>query len=123
MAAPTLAQAMQSARSYLVFFDWVRADLTSRARDIITEAAQNARCLQVMRIEVAGHSDRSGNTAYSSAKMRWSASWGAMAWPSARSCGHRLQRKPTAGADKTGCVEAESSPRDYTALSTTAARN
>jgi outer membrane protein OmpA-like peptidoglycan-associated protein len=66
MAAPTQAPApaAQPARTYLVFFDWDRADLTSRAREIITEAAQNSRRMQVTRIEVAGHSDRSGDAAY-----------------------------------------------------------
>ncbi len=66
MAAPTQAPApaVQPARTYLVFFDWDRADLTSRAREIITEAAQNSRSMQVTRIEVAGHADRSGDAAY-----------------------------------------------------------
>ncbi len=66
MAAPaqTPAPAVQPARTYLVFFDWDRADLTSRAREIITEAAQNSRRMSVTRIEVAGHADRSGDAAY-----------------------------------------------------------
>ena len=57
-AAPALA------RTYLVFFDWDRADLTARAREIIAEAAQNARRIQSTRIEVAGHADRSGSPQY-----------------------------------------------------------
>jgi outer membrane protein OmpA-like peptidoglycan-associated protein len=66
VAQPTPVQAptAQPARTYLVFFDWDRADLTSRAREIITEAAQNSRRMQVTKIEVAGHSDRSGDAAY-----------------------------------------------------------
>jgi len=52
------------ARTYLVFFDWDRADLTARAREIIAEAATNARRVQTTRIEVAGHADRSGDAAY-----------------------------------------------------------
>ena len=52
------------ARTYLVFFDWDRADLTARAREIIGEAAQNSRRVQSTRIEVAGHADRSGTPAY-----------------------------------------------------------
>src|SRR4029078_4801522 len=63
IVAPT-AQAPAPARTYLVFFDWDRADLTARAREIITEAAQNARRVQTTRIEVAGHADRSGTPAY-----------------------------------------------------------
>ncbi len=62
--APAPVSAVQPARTYLVFFDWDRADLTSRAREIITEAAQNSRRMQVTRIEVAGHADRSGDAAY-----------------------------------------------------------
>ena len=52
------------ARTFLVFFDWDRADLTDRARQIIAEAAENSRRVQVTRIEVAGHADRSGSPAY-----------------------------------------------------------
>jgi OmpA-OmpF porin, OOP family len=47
-----------------VFFDWDRADLTERARQIIGEAAGNARRVQSTRIEVAGHADRSGTPQY-----------------------------------------------------------
>jgi len=56
--------APQIARTYLVFFDWDRADLTDRARQIVAEAAQNARRVQTTRIEVAGHADRSGTPQY-----------------------------------------------------------
>jgi len=52
------------ARTYLVFFDWDRADLTDRARQIIAEAAQAATRVQVTRIEVAGHADRTGTAVY-----------------------------------------------------------
>ncbi|WP_421991441.1 OmpA family protein [Roseococcus sp.] len=52
------------ARTYLVFFDWDRADLTDRARQIITDAAQNARTVGSTRIEVAGHADRTGTAVY-----------------------------------------------------------
>ena len=51
-------------RTFLVFFDWDRADLTDRARQIIAEAAETSRRVQVTRIEVAGHADRSGDAAY-----------------------------------------------------------
>jgi outer membrane protein OmpA-like peptidoglycan-associated protein len=47
-------------RSFLVFFDWDRADLTDRTRQIIGEAA-SARSAGVTRIEVNGHADRSGS--------------------------------------------------------------
>ncbi len=69
-ATPAAAPAPQPvptagvARTYLVFFDWDRADLTARARDIIKDAATNAGRASVSRIEVAGHADRSGDAAY-----------------------------------------------------------
>ena len=66
-AAPAPAArpaAAAPARTYLVFFDWDRADLTARAREIIKEAATNAQRANVTRIEVAGHADRSGDAAY-----------------------------------------------------------
>ena len=60
--APAAAPA--PARTYLVFFDWDRADLTDRARQIIGEAAQNSTRARLTRIEVAGHADRSGTPQY-----------------------------------------------------------
>ena len=59
-----VAPAPATARTYLVFFDFNRADLTGRAREIIGEAAQNSRRVQSTRIEVAGHADRSGSPQY-----------------------------------------------------------
>jgi OOP family OmpA-OmpF porin len=52
------------ARTYLVFFDWDRADLTDRARQIIAEAAQASARVQTTRIEVQGNADRSGTPVY-----------------------------------------------------------
>ncbi|MBR0642159.1 OmpA family protein [Plastoroseomonas hellenica] len=64
-AAPAPAPVPQAtARTYLVFFDWDRADLTDRARQIIAEAAAAAPSVNTTRIEVAGHADRSGTPAY-----------------------------------------------------------
>ena len=57
-AAPVVA-----ARTYLVFFDWNKADLTDRAKQIIAEAA-SARGTGVTRIEVNGYTDRSGADQY-----------------------------------------------------------
>ncbi len=51
-------------RTYLVFFDWDRADLTDRARQIISEAAQNSTRVQATRLEVQGNADSSGTAAY-----------------------------------------------------------
>jgi outer membrane protein OmpA-like peptidoglycan-associated protein len=64
-AAPAVAAAapVAAARTYLVFFDWSKADLTDRARQIIGEAA-SARGTGVTRIEVNGFTDRSGPADY-----------------------------------------------------------
>ncbi|WP_458096820.1 OmpA family protein [Roseomonas sp. WA12] len=58
------AAAPAPARTYLVFFDFDRADLTDRARQIIAEAAQAVNSTGTTRIEVAGHADRSGTPQY-----------------------------------------------------------
>ncbi len=68
-AAPAPAAAPQPpavtpARTYLVFFDWDRADLTDRARQIVAEAAQASTRVQTTRIEVQGNADSSGTPAY-----------------------------------------------------------
>jgi outer membrane protein OmpA-like peptidoglycan-associated protein len=54
----------EPARTYLVFFDWDRADLTARAREIIATAAQASTHVQTTRIEVNGYTDLSGTAAY-----------------------------------------------------------
>ncbi len=66
MAAPaaTPAPAAQAARSYLVFFDWDKATLTDRARQIVKEAADNSTKVQYTRIEVNGYTDTSGAKTY-----------------------------------------------------------
>jgi outer membrane protein OmpA-like peptidoglycan-associated protein len=52
------------ARTYLVFFDWDRADLTARARQIVAEAAAASTKVQTTRIDVNGYTDLSGTAAY-----------------------------------------------------------
>jgi outer membrane protein OmpA-like peptidoglycan-associated protein len=69
-AAPAPAAAPQAQRTFIVFFDWNRADLTERARQIIAEAVQQARSQRSTRIEVAGHADRSGTVQYNQALSR-----------------------------------------------------
>ena len=64
VVAPPPAPVQTAARTYLVFFDWDRADLTTRARAIINEAAQATTKVAVTRIEVAGHTDKSGTARY-----------------------------------------------------------
>ena len=61
-AAP--APAVQPARSYLVFFDWDKATLTGRAKQIVKEAAENSTHVQYTRIEVNGYTDTSGTPRY-----------------------------------------------------------
>jgi OOP family OmpA-OmpF porin len=62
IAAP--APMVEPARSYLVFFDWDKADLTDRARQIIHEAASNSTHVQYTRIDVNGYTDTSGTPQY-----------------------------------------------------------
>jgi len=62
---PAAAVPVQApARSYLVFFDWDKATLTDRARQIIHEAADNSTKVQYTRIEVNGYTDTSGTPQY-----------------------------------------------------------
>jgi iron complex outermembrane receptor protein len=51
-------------RTYLVFFDWDRADLTDRARQIVASAAEASTHVQTTRIDVNGYTDLSGTPAY-----------------------------------------------------------
>ena len=64
VAAPAPAPVVQPARSYLVFFDWDRYNLTDRARQIIREAAENSTKVQYTRIQVNGSTDTSGTPKY-----------------------------------------------------------
>ena len=61
---PAAVPAQAPARSYLVFFDWDKATLTDRARQIISEAATNSTKVQYTRIEVNGYTDTSGTPKY-----------------------------------------------------------
>jgi outer membrane protein OmpA-like peptidoglycan-associated protein len=62
--APVAPPAPTPSRTYLVFFDWDRADLSARARQIVAEAAQASTHIQTTRIEVNGYTDLSGTAAY-----------------------------------------------------------
>jgi outer membrane protein OmpA-like peptidoglycan-associated protein len=65
--APAPVPQATAARTYLVFFDWDRADLTDRARQIIADAAQATTRVQVTRIEVDGNTDTTGTARYNQA--------------------------------------------------------
>lgn len=64
--APPVAAAPvpQPTRTYLVFFDWDSAALTTRARQIIADAAAATHRVQLTRIEVNGYTDLSGTARY-----------------------------------------------------------
>jgi OmpA-OmpF porin, OOP family len=62
--AAMVAPAPAPSRSYLVFFDWDKATLTDRARQIIKDAADNSTRVQYTRIEVNGYTDTSGKPQY-----------------------------------------------------------
>jgi len=68
VVAPTpvvaVAPAPAPARSYLVFFDWDKADLNARAQQIIAEAAQASTRVASTKIDVSGYADRTGTASY-----------------------------------------------------------
>lgn len=68
MPAPTTQAAPAPSplvRSFLVFFDFDRSDITDDARKVITQAADNARKAgSTSRITLTGHADRAGPTQY-----------------------------------------------------------
>jgi hypothetical protein len=61
---PTAPPPVAESRTYLVFFDWDRAELTARARQIVAEAASASTHVQTTRIEVSGYTDLSGTAIY-----------------------------------------------------------
>ena len=63
-AAPMAPPPAALSRNYLVFFDWDRADLTARAREIVADAAANSHKVAVTKIAVNGYTDLSGTPAY-----------------------------------------------------------
>ncbi len=62
---PPPAQAVAPApKSYLVFFDFNKSDLTPQAKTIVDQAASNAGPAKVTRLTVTGHTDTVGSDAY-----------------------------------------------------------
>jgi outer membrane protein OmpA-like peptidoglycan-associated protein len=51
-------------RSYLVFFDFDKSDLTPQAAQIVDQAAKNAGPAHVTQLTVTGHTDTVGSDAY-----------------------------------------------------------
>ncbi len=61
---PPPIQATPSPRSYLVFFDFNKSDLTPEALTIVDTAAKNAGPAKVTQLTVTGHTDTVGSDAY-----------------------------------------------------------
>ena len=64
MAAPVPAIVLPSAKSFIVFFDWDKSNLTDRARGIIRDAATASKSTAHTQIEVNGYADTSGTPRY-----------------------------------------------------------
>jgi len=61
---PAQAPAPAAPKSYLVFFDFNKSDLTGQAATIVDEAAKNAEATKVTQLTVTGHTDTVGSDAY-----------------------------------------------------------
>jgi iron complex outermembrane receptor protein len=61
---PVAPAPMVAPKSYLVFFDFNKSDLTSQAASIVDQAAKNAGPAKVTKLEVTGHTDTVGSDAY-----------------------------------------------------------
>jgi iron complex outermembrane receptor protein len=59
-----VAPAPSVPKSYLVFFDFNKSDLTPQAVTIVDQAAHNAGPAKVTKLEVTGHTDTVGSDAY-----------------------------------------------------------
>jgi OOP family OmpA-OmpF porin len=62
--APVAAPAPAPAKTYLVFFDWDKYNLTPRALDIIAQAASDSKSQSTTTIAVNGYTDTSGTPVY-----------------------------------------------------------
>ncbi len=62
--APMAAPAPAPAKTYLVFFDWDKYNLTPRAMQIIAQAASDSHTEQTTTIDVSGYTDTSGTPNY-----------------------------------------------------------
>ncbi|MDE8349747.1 MAG: OmpA family protein [Acidocella sp.] len=63
-AAPMAAPAPAPAKTYLVFFDWNKYNLTPRATQIIAQATSDSKTNSVTTLDVSGYTDTSGTPTY-----------------------------------------------------------
>jgi outer membrane receptor protein involved in Fe transport len=63
-APPPPAPVASAPKSYLVFFDFNKSDLTGQATEIVDAAAKNAGTMKVTQLTVTGHTDTVGSDAY-----------------------------------------------------------
>ncbi len=61
---PAVAAPVPASKSYLVFFDFNKSDLTPQATEIVDTAAKNAGPAKVTQLTVTGHTDTVGSDAY-----------------------------------------------------------
>lgn len=62
--SPPVAQVKEDSRSYLVFFDFDKYNLTEDAKEILRNLFSNTRNARAVQYSVTGHADRSGSDAY-----------------------------------------------------------
>ncbi len=63
-AVPMAAPTPPPARTFIVFFDWNKADVYPRAAQIIAQAASNSKTASVTTLDVSGYTDTSGTADY-----------------------------------------------------------
>jgi len=64
VAAAPMPMADTGAKTFLVFFDWNKSDLTARSEGIVRDAASYSTSTKYVRIDVDGNTDTSGTAAY-----------------------------------------------------------